>query len=102
MKKIAILGYGTVGSGVVDIIDKSNKYIYKTYDDFFEISFVLVKSLEKHKKNKDFSKFTDDFQTIQNSDCEIIVEVMGGIHPALEYIEAAIKNRKHIITANQT
>lgn len=101
MKTIAILGHGTVGSGVVDILNKNNKYIYKTYDDFFEISFILVKTLEKYKKNKDFSKFIDEFQDILDSDCEIIVEVMGGIHPALEYIEAAIKNRKHIITANK-
>ena len=56
---------------------------------------------EKYKTNKNFGYFTDNFDEILSSDCDIVIEVMGGINPAFEYLEKSIKARKHVITANK-
>lgn len=101
MTSIALLGYGTVGSGVFEIIEKNSKATLQSYDEFINISHVLVRNISKHKDNQKFQLFTDSFDEIINSNCDIIIEVMGGIHPAYEYIKSALKAKKHVITANK-
>lgn len=100
MKSVAILGHGTVGSGVYDIIEQNNKYMLKNYDEFINISHVLVNNPDKHKDVK-ASLLTTDFNDILYSDCDIVIEAIGGIHPAYDYIKAALEQRKHVITANK-
>lgn len=100
MKSVAILGHGTVGSGVYEMIENNNKYMLKTYDEFINISHVLVRSPENHPTVK-ASLLTTDFNDILYSDCDMVVEAIGGIHPAYEYIKACITNHKHVITANK-
>lgn len=92
--KIAILGFGTVGTGVYEIIKNSNSPILR----IFEISKILVRN-----KNKITSSLmTDNYDEIINDDSiDIIVEVMGGSNPAYEYILKALKSKKHVITANK-
>ena len=92
--KIAILGFGTVGTGVYEIIKNSNSPILK----MFEISKILVRN-----KNKITSSLmTDNFDEIINDESiDIIVEVMGGANPAYEYILKALKSKKHVVTANK-
>ena len=101
MTSVALLGYGTVGSGVFDLIEKNSKNTLQSYDEFINISHVLVKNIRKHQANKHYPLFTDSYEDIINSDCDIVIEVIGGIHPAYEYIKKAIMARKHIITANK-
>ncbi len=101
MKNIAILGHGTVGSGTYDLIKKNAKLVLDRYDELMDVSNVLVRDLEKYNKHKDFSLFTDNFKDIIDSPCDIVIETMGGINPAFEYLEKAIKKRKHVITANK-
>lgn len=92
--KIAILGFGTVGSGVYEIIKNSNSPMLK----IFEISKILVRN-----KNKITSSLmTDNYDEIINDESiDIIVEVMGGANPAYEYILKALKSKKHVVTANK-
>ena len=94
MSTIAILGYGTVGTGLVELLDKNN--LKDT-----SISSILVKNKDKHKNKKYFNLVTDDIDQVFNSPSEIFIEVMGGIHPAYEYVKKALKNNKHVITANK-
>jgi len=101
MTSVALLGYGTVGSGVFDLIEKNSKNTLQSYDEFINISHILVKNIRKHHENKHYPLFTDSYEDIINSDCDIVIEVIGGIHPAYEYIKKAIMARKHIITANK-
>ena len=101
MTSVALLGYGTVGSGVFDLIEKNSKHTLQTYDEFINISHVLVRNIRKHQNNKHFKLFTDSFDDIIRSNCDIVIEVMGGIQPAYDYIKAALMNRKHVITANK-
>lgn len=96
-KKIAIglLGLGTVGSGVVKVLSKF---------DNIQIKKIAVKNLTKTRTIKDLNPdiLTNDPETIINDpEIKIVIEVIGGIHPALELITKAIENGKHIITANK-
>ena len=92
--KIGIIGLGTVGSGV-----------YKTLEniDMVEVVKIAVKNINK-PRNVDVpkEKLTDNpYEVVNNPDIEVVVELIGGVEPAWEYISAAIKNGKHIVTANK-
>lgn len=90
--KIGIIGLGTVGTGVV-----------KTLQSFknIEIKTVAVKNLNK-KRDVEVQNLTDDlFCIVNDPEIDIVVEVAGGCNPAYEIITGAIKNKKHIVTANK-
>ncbi len=92
--KIGIIGLGTVGSGV-----------YKSLRDFSEIEIVkiAVKNINK-PRSADVPKelLTDNpFEVVNNPEINVIVELIGGVEPAWSYIETALKNGKHIVTANK-
>ena len=85
--KIAILGFGTVGSGVYEIA-KTLKNI--------EVKKVLEKDLSK------IDIATDNYDEIINDkEIELIVECMGGLHPAYEFIMKALQNKKSVVSANK-
>ena len=89
--KVAVLGYGTVGSGVVDILktkkDVEIKYVYNRFN------------LTKKQRLGDL--FTDDINQILNDEeVKIIIETMGGMDP-YEIIKEALNRHKHVITANK-
>ena len=85
--KIAILGFGTVGSGVYEI-SKTSKNI--------EVKKVLEKDLTK------IDIATDNYDEIINDkEIELVVECMGGLHPAYEFIIKALQNKKHVVSANK-
>ncbi len=96
MKKlrIGIIGFGTVGTGVYKTLQKI---------DSVEIVTIAVKNLNKPRKaDVPVSMLTDNpYELVNDSSIDVIVELIGGIHPALDYIEAAIKSGKHIVTANK-
>jgi homoserine dehydrogenase len=66
------------------------------------VTKVLVKNLDK-KRNVSLPKevYTQDVNEVLNGDTDIIIELIGGIHPAYEYIKAALNNKKHVVTANK-
>lgn len=92
--KIGLLGCGTVGSGVVEIIN-TNKG--KT-GDFIQIGKILVKD-ESDCVSENMTCNYDDI--LNDSSIDTIVEVMGGYHPAYEYIMKAFQAKKHVVTANK-
>ncbi|WP_099191526.1 homoserine dehydrogenase [Tepidibacter mesophilus] len=93
MVSVAVLGNGVVGSGVCELINKN--------DNNIKLSKVLVKNIDKHRSDKNYSIITDKIEDIFSKDIDIVVELIGGIHPAYEYIKTALKNKKHVITANK-
>ena len=85
--RIAILGFGTVGSGVYEIA-KTLKNI--------EVKKVLEKDLSK------IDIATDNYDEIINDkEIELVVECMGGLHPAYEFIMQALKSKKSVVSANK-
>lgn len=93
--KVGIIGLGTVGAGV-----------FKTLNDFeqVEVVQVAVKNLKKDRKiaRLDKSILTDNpYDVVNNPEIQIVVEVVGGVEPAYDLIKTAIKNGKHVVTANK-
>ncbi|MCC0694472.1 homoserine dehydrogenase [Clostridioides sp. ES-S-0048-02] len=93
--KIGVLGYGTVGSGLIDIIDNNKE------KRNIEIVGILVNNLEKHKEKKYSDIITNNIDDIFEKDIDILVEVMGGLEPTLSYIKKALNNKIHVVTANK-
>lgn len=100
--KIGLLGLGTVGSGVYKALFFQGKKIEERTGKNIEITKILVQNQEKERNILVRpGLLTTDFQAVLHSDIDILIEVMGGIHPAYEYIKAAILKGCHIITANK-
>ncbi|MEX6499415.1 homoserine dehydrogenase [Staphylococcus warneri] len=100
---IALLGLGTVGSGVVKIIEENRQQIKDTLNKDIVIKHILVRDKSK-KRPLNISQYhlTEDVNEILNDDTiDIVVEVMGGIEPTVDWLRSALKNKKHIITANK-
>lgn len=91
---IAILGFGTIGSGVYEIIEsKKSSYLYNTH---------VVKVLDLPQNKDKLNIITSDINDIVNDKTiDLVVETMGGIHPAFEFITACLKSGKHVVTANK-
>ncbi|NLZ52291.1 MAG: homoserine dehydrogenase [Thermoanaerobacteraceae bacterium] len=100
--QIGILGLGTVGTGVVELIEKNNDIIAKRIKDHINIKKVLVKNLNKQRSPLVEGKITDRFEDIiEDEEISVVVEVMGGEEPALSYIKEALNRGKHVVTANK-
>lgn len=101
--KIGLLGMGTVGSGVWKILDINKDEVLRNCGCTIEVSKILVNDLDKERDvNAPASLYTDDFnQILEDDEIEIIVEVMGGIEPAKEYILKAMDKKKHVVSANK-
>lgn len=100
--KVAILGAGTVGTGVYKLIKRQKDEMIHKIGSNMEIAKILVRNKNKKRENIDSSLLTDDFNEIINDESiSIVVEVMGGIEPANTYIAKALKKGKHVITANK-
>lgn len=101
--KIGLLGFGTVGSGVWKILQDNKAIIEKNCGYEVEVAKILVQNMTKKREGIDHTDiFTDNPKDIlEDPTIEIVVEVMGGIEPAKEYILKAIENKKHIVTANK-
>ena len=97
---IAILGYGTVGSGVVEVINTNKKSIDKRAGREINIKHVL--DLRKFPGDPVEDILTDDFEKIINDEeVDIIVEVMGGLEPAYTFVKQALKSGKSVVTSNK-
>jgi len=93
--KIGLIGLGTVGSGVFKTL--------KSFDNV-EVVKIAVRNLNKPRKidGLDNSILTDDpYEVVNCPDIDIVAELAGGINPAYDLIKTAIKNGKHIVTANK-
>lgn len=103
MKKIALLGFGNVGQGILELLNTNQDLLSKRCGQPLVIQKVLIRNIDKAQKFAPPSlELTTDPDTIFNDpDIDIIIEVMGGEHPALEYIQTALNNKKHVITANK-
>jgi len=101
--KIGILGLGTVGSGVVKILEKNAENIKNKVGTEVRIEKILVNNLEKERDieiNQEL--LTDKVEDIiNNPNIDIVVELIGGEQPAYDYIIRAIENGKSIVTANK-
>ena len=89
MVNIAVLGYGTVGSGVVEVIRTNGARINQRIGDELNVKYVL--DLRDFPGDPIQEKLVHDFDTIVNDpDVQIVVEVMGGIEPAYTFVKRSL------------
>lgn len=100
MVQIAVLGYGTVGSGVVEVIDTNHESINRKAGDEINIKYVL--DLRDFPGDPVQEILIHDFETIINDpEVDIIVEVMGGLEPAYTFTRRALEAGKSVCTSNK-
>ena len=101
---IALLGFGTVGSGVAETIKRNSQMMAEHLGCQLKITYVLVRHPDKYKNVPllEGVHLTSSFEEIMaDPDIGIVVEVMGGIHPAKEYIFEALNHKKSVVSANK-
>lgn len=100
MVKIAVMGYGVVGSGVVEVFNKNHESIQKKAGRKMEIAHILDLRDFPNDPYKDL--FTKDFDDIINDDeVKIVVETMGGVNPAYDYVKKCLLAGKSVATSNK-
>ena len=101
--QVAILGLGTVGTGVYKVLNASGDDILQKTGCQINVKKILVRNLEKAAaKVEDASILTNNWDDIVNDpDIQIVVEVMGGMNPAKPYILEALEAGKNVVTANK-
>ena len=100
MIKIAILGYGTVGSGVYDVIVRNQDVVSEKAGEGIEVAYVL--DLRDFPGDPAESVLTHDFEDILKDDeVKIVVETMGGVEPANTFVRKAINAGKSVCTSNK-
>ena len=100
MIRIAVLGYGTVGSGVVKVIQTNAKIIAKRAGQEVEVKYVL--DLRDFPDDPIQSKVIHDFNVIlEDPEVDIVVETMGGTKPAYEFVKKSLLAGKSVCTSNK-
>ena len=102
MVNIGLLGMGTVGTGVVEVLEKNSDLIYQRTGEKIYIKKILVNDQTKKRSVDISNKLTVKPEEILNDDeIHIIVELIGGFQPAYDYIKKALEKKKHVVTANK-
>ncbi len=100
MVYVAVLGYGTVGSGVFEIINKNNAVLKENIKDDIQVKYVL--DLREFPDDPVSKVLVHDFDTILNDkDVSIVVETMGGVNPAYDFTKKALEAGKSVCTSNK-
>lgn len=101
--EIALLGLGNVGTGVWEIFKNNKDEVRRRSGYEIEITKILVNNVDKDRGvNIPAGVLTTDIEEILNNDnIKIVVELLGGMHPAKDYMLRAIENSKHVVTANK-
>ncbi len=100
MINVSVLGYGTVGSGVVEILKENADLITKRAGEEIRVKSVL--DLRDFPGDPVQDMIVHDFEEIKNDpDVQIVVETMGGVHPAYEFVKASLESGKSVSTSNK-
>lgn len=100
MVNIAVLGYGTVGSGVVEVINTNGSIINRKAGEEINIKYVL--DLRDFPGDPVEKILVHDFETILNDeDVKVVVEVMGGVEPAYTFVKKCLLAGKSVATSNK-
>ena len=101
--KVGILGLGTVGGGVVNVLQKNSKSIKRRTGVEIELVIAGVRDISKKRicDTKKIHLTEDPFEVVNHPDIDVVLELIGGFGLAKELVEKAIHNGKHIITANK-
>jgi len=100
--RIGLLGCGTVGRGLVELVGRERERIRARTGIDAEIGRILVRDIEKPRAGVDPAKLTTSAtDVIDDEQCDIVVELVGGVHCAGAYVRRAIERRRDVVTANK-
>ncbi|HLU23182.1 homoserine dehydrogenase [Lederbergia graminis] len=100
---IGLLGLGTVGSGVVQLIQQHQEDLVHQVGCEVRVKSILVRDIHKNRDlgNHQVHLTTDANEVLQDPEIDVVIEVMGGIEESRAYITQALKAKKHVVTANK-
>jgi homoserine dehydrogenase len=99
--KIGLLGCGTVGRGLVELVGRNDALIRQRSGVELRITKILVRDLDKERHGVDRALLTTQPDKVLNNGCDLVVELVGGIEPARSFIERSLARGKHVVTANK-
>lgn len=100
MIKAAIMGYGTIGSGVMEVLEINQSSIAKRVGEGIEVKYVL--DLRDFPGEPIQEKIVHDYKVIaEDAEVKIVVETMGGVEPAYTFVKAMLEAGKHVTTSNK-
>ncbi|MBF0485031.1 MAG: homoserine dehydrogenase [Candidatus Omnitrophica bacterium] len=101
--KVGLIGLGTVGAGVAKLIKTRHAYVKAKFNVDLELKTICDLKIDpKLRKSLATVKATSNFHEILNDpDIDVVVELIGGLHPAYEIISGALNKDKHVVTANK-
>ncbi len=103
---IGILGFGYIASGVFSLIQSQKSYLAKKIKKNLNIKRIAEKDLKKIKASsmkglKDIKVSSNAYDILQDGSIDIVVELIGGINPAYDYVYKALSSGKYVVTANK-
>lgn len=100
--KVAILGLGTVGTGVYKLIRKRADVMERTAGAKLEVKKILVRNMQKKREGVEQELLTDNWKEIlEDDEISVVIEVMGGVEPAKTMILEALEAGKNVVSANK-
>lgn len=100
MIKAAVMGYGTIGSGVVEVLETNRESIAKRVGDTIDVKYVL--DLREFPGDPIQEKIVHDYKVIaEDPEVAIVVETMGGVEPAYTFVKTMLEAGKHVTTSNK-
>lgn len=100
MISVAIMGYGTIGSGVAEVLELNKDTISASVNETIAVKYIL--DLREFPGDKYESLIIHDFNTIVNdADVQVVVETMGGLKPSYDFVKACLMAGKHVVTSNK-
>ncbi len=99
--KIGLLGCGTVGRGLVELVTKNDSLIRQRTGVELGITKILVRDLAKPRPGVDRALLTTDADKVLKNGCDMVVELVGGIEPARSFVRQSLHRGKHVVTANK-
>lgn len=98
--KIAIMGFGTIGSGIAEVLEKQKNLITARTGKVFEVAKILdVRDFSLHPMKSLFTKSIEDI--LNDSSISVVTETIGGIKPAFDFVMRCINAGKHVVTSNK-
>lgn len=100
MISVAIMGHGVVGSGVAEILATHKQKLFAAIGEEINVKYIL--DLREFPDSPFADRFTKDFSLISDDiEVRVVVETMGGLHPAYEYVKECLSKGKSVVTSNK-
>lgn len=100
MISVAIMGHGVVGSGVAEILATHKQKLFAAIGEEINVKYIL--DLREFPDSPFADRFTKDFSLIsEDIEVRVVVETMGGLHPAYEYVKECLSKGKSVVTSNK-